>query len=332
MFLVASIIFSALLTNSAAIPIDSLMTNPSSVIHASKEVDRIVNEVKEMHGANVKYIGNIYKQQDIWVKFDFGILFPTGESTLNDASKDILTKLSEILIKNPSTKMVILGYTDNISSLELNQRLSENRARAVADFLISKKVTTAQLKEIAGKNYSDPVADNSTETGRAANRRVEMFLVFSPGGLNRSDSVTMRKEVTKTKELPSDLKLVLQKVIQPPGKTTDVEIEIDGLLVNETKTKAGNDFYGMFYDGWEAPATAKNYSITVSEKPYQLTSSLITISINEEIVYQSILQPRQDLIESQTQEAIGVVQNYLTNYEEIMKQMNGEDLGGSGIF
>ncbi len=145
-------------------------------------------------------------------------------------------------------------------------------------------------------------------------------------------STGIPKDSIKTKQFPVDLKLIMQKVIQKQDKTTDVEIEIDGLLVNDTKTKNGNDFYGMFYDRWEAPKTAKNYSITVYEKPYQLTSSIITISINDEIVYQSILQPRQDLIESQTQEAIAVIQNYLANFEEIMKQMNGEDLGGSGIF
>jgi len=150
--------------------------------------------------------------------------------------------------------------------------------------------------------------------------------------VEQNSATNLPKDSLKTKPLPAALKLIMQKVIQPPVKTTDVEIEIDGLLVNDTKTKTGNDFYGLFYDGWEAPAAVKNYSITFSEKPYQLTSSIITIFINDESVYQSILQPRQDLIESQAQEAIGVVQNYLANFEEIMKQMNGEDLGGSGIF
>ena len=59
---------------------------------------------------------------------------------------------------------------------------------------------------------------------------------------------------------------------------------------------------------------------------------MIVVSINDDVVYQGILQPRQDLIEAQTDEAISTTQSYLANYEEITKQLNGEDLAGSGIY
>lgn len=143
---------------------------------------------------------------------------------------------------------------------------------------------------------------------------------------------TIHKDTLKIKPIPTYLKKLVEQAIQQPVKSNDVEIEIDGLLVNDTKTKTGKDFYDLFYDGWEAPAAAKNYSITVSEKPFRLTSTMIVVSINENVVYQDILQPRQDILEAQTEEAISTTQNYLANYEEITKQLNGEDLAGSGIY
>ena len=141
-----------------------------------------------------------------------------------------------------------------------------------------------------------------------------------------------QKDTLNVKPTPAFLKKLVEQVIQQPVKTNDVEIEIDGLLVNDTKTKSGQEFYDLFYDGWEAPKAAKNYSITVSEKPFRLTSTMIVVSINDNVVYQDILQPRQDIIEAQTEEAISTTQNYLANYEEITKQLNGEDLSGSGIY
>ena len=332
MYLMACIVLSTLLTNPSIELMDSLNSNSIADIASAQEVGKIVHEVTTINGAKVSYIRNTDVNQDVWVRFDFGILFPSGESSLNDGSKESLTKLSDILIKNPSSEIVVLGYTDNISSLEVNQKLSERRARAVAGFLISKSVPSAQLKEIAGRNYSKPVADNATSAGRAANRRVEMYFVFKPVEVKSSNSLIVQTDSIKSKSAPASLLKLVNQVIKQPVKSNDVEIEIDGLLVDDTKTKAGKDFYDSFYDSWEAPAAAKNYSITVSEKPFRLTTTMIVISINDNIVYQDILQPRQDLIEAQTEDAISTTQNYLANYEEIQKQLNGDDQSGSGIY
>ena len=132
--------------------------------------------------------------------------------------------------------------------------------------------------------------------------------------------------------MPLEIKKIMEQIIKKPGKSNEVELEIDGLLVDDTKTKAGKDFYDLFYSGWEVPVSAKNYSITISEKPYRLTTTLIVISINNDIVYQDVLQPRQDMIEAQSQDAISTTQNYLANYEEITKQLNGDDMNGNGIY
>jgi len=143
-----------------------------------------------------------------------------------------------------------------------------------------------------------------------------------------------QKDSIKAKPVPESLKKLLEQVVKQAktNKSTDYEIEIDGLLVDDTKTKTGKDFYDLFYSKWQPPKGAKNYSITVSEKPFRLTSTLIVVSINETPVYQSVLQPRQDIVEGLSGDAVITTYSYLANYEEIMKQLNGDDMSGSGIF
>ena len=142
------------------------------------------------------------------------------------------------------------------------------------------------------------------------------------------------KDSIKAKPVPESLKKLLEQVVrqaQAP-KSKDYEIEIDGLLVDDTKTKTGKDFYDLFYSRWQPPKGAKNYGITISEKPFRLTSTLIVVSINDNPVYQAVLQPRQDIVEGLSDDAVATTYSYLANYEAIMKQLNGDDMTGSGIF
>jgi len=335
MGLVGSLVLTAFLLNHSQAPVDSLKTISTYGVNNLKQSDLSLGEVVVVVVVNeksVKYTIDSGKLKAGKVKFVPGIRFAIGETKLNNSVKDELTKFSDILIKNPSTRIAIVGHTDKINSLELNQKLSKNRAQAVADFLLSKNVLSTQLKEISGKNYSEPLADNSTKAGRAANRRAEVFIVLSPTATNSSGKMTMQADSIKNKPVPASLIKLVNQVIKQPIHSTDIEIEIDGLLVDDTKTKAGKDFYDLFYNNWEAPAAAKNYSITLSERPFRLTSTLIVISINDDIIYQDILQPREELIETQTIDAIYIAQNYLINYAEISKQMNGDDQSGTGIY
>lgn len=112
----------------------------------------------------------------------------------------------------------------------------------------------------------------------------------------------------------------------------DVGLEIDGLVMNETKSKIGQDFYEMFFTRWHAPSNAKNYSLTISEKGAGAWGSWVLIQVNETVIYQNRLKPNTLEIEEAAQSAISIVYNYLVNYEEYKKQLSGDDLKGSGIF
>ncbi|MCL2413024.1 MAG: OmpA family protein, partial [Bacteroidales bacterium] len=110
------------------------------------------------------------------VNFDGDILFASGRYNLNQNAVQVLVPLAQILQENPHTTIDVFGHTDNVGSLRYNQRLSSRRANAVVDFLTDMGVDRRQVIRVVGRNFSEPVADNSTKAGRAQNRRVEIWM------------------------------------------------------------------------------------------------------------------------------------------------------------
>ncbi|XWN37732.1 MAG: OmpA family protein [Balneola sp.] len=132
-------------------------------------MDRQSRELEEdLEGAKVERIG-----EGIKITFDSGILFDVNSYQLKEVSKENIAELSEILQKYEDTNIMFSGYTDNTGSEEYNQKLSEDRAKAVAEYAAFTGVD-AERMTIIGYGESDPVADNSTATGRQQNRRVEI--------------------------------------------------------------------------------------------------------------------------------------------------------------
>jgi OOP family OmpA-OmpF porin len=104
------------------------------------------------------------------------IFFETGKSELKPESFPELNGVVDFLSKNNAVEILISGHTDNIGKDEANLTLSENRAKAVVDYLISKGISNERLSN-KGFGESVPVASNDTEEGRAQNRRVEFTIV-----------------------------------------------------------------------------------------------------------------------------------------------------------
>jgi outer membrane protein OmpA-like peptidoglycan-associated protein len=103
------------------------------------------------------------------------VLFDFNKYTLKPEAREKLAKVSGILLAYPNLKLQVEGYTDNIGSDEYNQKLSEERAGSVRDYLVSQSVADANVTA-AGYGKSHPAADNSTNSGRAQNRRVELVV------------------------------------------------------------------------------------------------------------------------------------------------------------
>jgi outer membrane protein OmpA-like peptidoglycan-associated protein len=126
---------------------------------------------RDLDGATVERVG-----EGIKITFDSGILFAVGKSDLQAASRTNLTNLAAILNKYPDTEVLIEGHTDATGSDESNLTLSRNRAQSVANYLESLQVMPTRFP-IMGYGESQPVADNGTEAGRQANRRVELAIM-----------------------------------------------------------------------------------------------------------------------------------------------------------
>jgi outer membrane protein OmpA-like peptidoglycan-associated protein len=103
------------------------------------------------------------------------VLFDTGRFSLKPGAREKLAKVAGILIAYPGLNIEVGGYTDNVGGDEMNQKLSENRAGAVRDYLVEQGVTT---NSVSAKGFGNtlPVASNDTPSGRQENRRVELVV------------------------------------------------------------------------------------------------------------------------------------------------------------
>jgi outer membrane protein OmpA-like peptidoglycan-associated protein len=113
------------------------------------------------------------------------VLFDFNKYTLKPEAREKLAKVSGILLAYPNLKLQVEGYTDNIGSDEYNQKLSEERADAVRDYLVSQGVSDGSISA-AGYGKSNPIADNSTNAGRAQNRRVQLVVSGAAIGVQES--------------------------------------------------------------------------------------------------------------------------------------------------
>src|ERR1035437_8488376 len=104
------------------------------------------------------------------------INFEKGKSEIKSDSHKIVDQIVEMLKSNPSLKVSIEGHTDNAGKASANKTLSESRAKAVMKALIEEDINKSRLSA-KGWGQEKPVADNSTDEGRAKNRRVEIVKV-----------------------------------------------------------------------------------------------------------------------------------------------------------
>ena len=103
------------------------------------------------------------------------VLFDTGKYNLRQEAREKLARLSGIILNYPGLRLEAEGHTDNTGSAELNQRLSEQRAEAVRQYLSSQGMTEDAITSV-GKGFSVPVESNDTTAGRQKNRRVELIV------------------------------------------------------------------------------------------------------------------------------------------------------------
>jgi outer membrane protein OmpA-like peptidoglycan-associated protein len=104
------------------------------------------------------------------------MLFEFGKANLSHAAAPYLDKLAFLILYKSSKQVAVEGFTDNIGSIEVNQALSDARAKVVSEALQKRGVPAKRLKSV-GLAFHRPVMSNSFEQGRALNRRAEITLL-----------------------------------------------------------------------------------------------------------------------------------------------------------
>lgn len=152
-----------------------------------RRMDKQKKELEAIEGAKVETVQDVNNLQAIKVTFDNGILFPTNKSELSPSSREALTKFAASLKNSPDTDVTIYGHTDNTGTRSVNERISKERADAVANFLVGQGINRSRITT-EGLAYDQPVADNSTASGRAQNRRVEVYITANENMIQKAQT------------------------------------------------------------------------------------------------------------------------------------------------
>jgi outer membrane protein OmpA-like peptidoglycan-associated protein len=104
----------------------------------------------------------------------YGIYFDNNHAEVKPESEETISEIAKMLKSRPALKLLVVGHTDAVGTLASNMDLSQKRASAVVDVLIKRHGIDAKRLTPVGVGYAAPVAPNSSEDGRAKNRRVEL--------------------------------------------------------------------------------------------------------------------------------------------------------------
>ena len=151
-------------------------------------------------------------------------------------------------------------------------------------------------------------------------------------------SAVAQEEKELTDSVRNRTQEILQKALNEATQKVErqdemlLDLEIDELLVNETISKPGNDFFDMFYNRFVWPDVPGDYIVTISERPFRLTTTLVAIKVNDLEVFSNYLQSRSSFIEELVSYATEITRNYIINYNDIIQELGGADMGGTGIY
>ncbi len=136
-----------------------------------RHMDKQAEELRaDLEGATVTRVG-----EGIKITFDSGLLFEVNKSDLSSTARANLDKLAATLNKYDDTDVLIEGHTDSDGDDEHNHALAVRRAQSVSAYVVGQGVRSARISTM-GYGENQPVADNTTDEGKAANRRVEIAI------------------------------------------------------------------------------------------------------------------------------------------------------------
>lgn len=140
------------------------------------QMDKQIKELKEQTAGSGVDVTETDNGSAILVNLPDGVTFDVGSYSLRPEFRATLDKVAESLVQYPNSLIDVYGHTDSTGSDAFNQTLSENRARTVLNYLVSRGVPAARIRS-QGFGETMPIASNDTADGRQKNRRVEIKIV-----------------------------------------------------------------------------------------------------------------------------------------------------------
>ena len=142
-------------------------------VWSKRQEDRRVAMEQATRGTGVEVSRTHDNQLKLNIPND--VSFDTGSAAIKPQMRGVLEPFANSLKDDPAARLTIVGHTDSTGSDAVNNPLSVERAQSVRDFLATRGVSSARI-ETAGRGEREPVAENTTDAGRARNRRVEILL------------------------------------------------------------------------------------------------------------------------------------------------------------
>jgi len=157
---------------------DAQLAESSASSARTKSAEQFNREKQDLRARLLAHFNGVLPTTDtprgLVVDMD-DVLFDHDKADLRPEAREDLAKLSGIVLNYPSLHLAIEGHTDNTGTAQVNQSLSEQRANAVRNYLISQGLNSASLSA-GGLGMNNPIADNGTAEGRQKNRRVEIIV------------------------------------------------------------------------------------------------------------------------------------------------------------
>lgn len=144
------------------------------------EKENAFNEkLKEIESQFSKNEAEVYRQGDNLVVRLKSVQFPASRADLPAKSLPTLAKVNNVIKEIGAEKIVVEGHTDSVGAKDVNQKISQERAQAVSQYLVSQSAAPSDKVEAVGYGFEKPITSNKTKEGRAQNRRVDIVITPS---------------------------------------------------------------------------------------------------------------------------------------------------------
>jgi outer membrane protein OmpA-like peptidoglycan-associated protein len=140
------------------------------------KMDEQIKELKETTAGSGVDVTEVDGGEAILVNLPDGVTFDVGSAVIQPNFRTTLDSVGNNLVQYPNSIIDVYGHTDSTGSDAFNQRLSEQRAQSVTNYMVSRGVASTRIRW-QGYGETQPIADNGTDFGRARNRRVEIKII-----------------------------------------------------------------------------------------------------------------------------------------------------------